>query len=111
MSRIYTPRVSINMLLGDPTQKNKSTCTKIPYRGLEISIAMDSSHGDGDLRRSDILVDDTDGKDITFELLPQYDGVIPATAEALKEAFEAIDWLVAEREKTKAATTPAVASA
>lgn len=93
---IYTPRVCIDMTLAMPKSRNKATSTKIPYHGFEISIAMDSSHGDGDLSRSDIVVHDASGTDVTFRVLPAYAGrgVVPATADALKAIFIAIDTLV-----------------
>jgi hypothetical protein len=65
---IYTPRVSIDMLTHPATAglKNKQVCTKIDFKGFEISIAMDSSHGPGDLFRSDIRVfDNNKGKEIS----------------------------------------------
>jgi len=93
---IYTPRVCISLLLGDPKQKNKSVCTKIPYRGYTISIAMDSSHGDGDLFRSDILVDNANGDCVTALVFEEFkeQRVIYADADALKRAFAGIDKLV-----------------
>jgi hypothetical protein len=59
---IYTPRCVIGMLEHPMfrTVTNKQVCTKINFRGFEISIAMDSSHGPGDLTRSDIRVFDQD---------------------------------------------------
>ena len=55
---IYTPRESIDMLFHPLVreQANKQVCTKIEYKGYEISISMDSSHGPGHLTRSDIRV-------------------------------------------------------
>lgn len=93
---IFTPRMCVTLMERLPGERNKSVCTKIPYRGYEISIAMDSSHGDGDLSRSDIVIYDHAQKDVTFELLTEYSGVVPATAESLKEAFAAIDATVGE---------------
>lgn len=95
-ANIYTPRVCISLLFADPTQKNKSVCTKIPYRGYTISIAMDSSHGDGDLFRSDILVDNANGDCVTALVFDEFkeQRVIYADAEALKRAFAGIDKLV-----------------
>jgi len=56
---IYTPRVCISMLEAFATHgkiTNPTVCTKIEYKGFEISISMDSSHGAGDLARSDIRI-------------------------------------------------------
>lgn len=88
---IYTPRFFIDMTLKNPNQRNKATCTKIPYQGYDISIAMDSSHGDGDLFRSDIRIFDPSGEDVGKILMPEYESDIYATGEALKAAFAAID--------------------
>lgn len=98
---IYTPRVAIDTLLRMPTQHNKCVCTKIPYKGYEISISMDSSHGDGDLFRSDILVFDAEGDNVTRVVYPNInypDGTactVYANAENLIEGFRAIDGLTA----------------
>jgi len=68
---IYTPRVCIDALFHPVVLglKNKQICTKIDFNGFEISIAMDSSHGDGDLARTDIRVykDDVDISNQFFE--------------------------------------------
>lgn len=56
---IYVPRGVVDLLLweyGNGTLRNPNICVKIPYMGFEISLAMDSSHGAGDLCRSDIRV-------------------------------------------------------
>ena len=95
-NRIYAPRGVVTLLRMTPHSRNPSVCVKLPYKGYEISIAMDSSHGDGDLRRSDITVDDPNGVDVTFALLSEYDGIVPATTDVLKELFASIDELVAE---------------
>ncbi len=96
---IYTPRVCIDMLLGMPEQRNKSVCTKIPYKGYEISLSMDSSHGTGDLFRSDILVFDAGGDNVTRAIYPDVsypDGTactVHGDAVSLIEAFRRIDEL------------------
>lgn len=93
---IFTPRVCVDMMLACPRTPNKSICTKIPYKGYQISIAMDSSHGDGDLFRSDILVYDELGANVTRQVVPELSegGIVYANADALKEIFAAIDELV-----------------
>lgn len=55
---IYTPRAVVDLLFHPMCldQKNKSTCTKIVFKGFEISVVMDSNHTDSDLTRSDIRV-------------------------------------------------------
>jgi hypothetical protein len=92
---IFTPRVSIDMLMSmGPSSKNKAVNTVIPYCGYSISIAMDSGHGSGDLSRSDIVVLDPNGNDVTAQLMSSTDAVqspVPATAAALKMFFAAID--------------------
>lgn len=81
--------------LSGEANENPQVCTKIIYKGLEISIAMDSSHGAGDLNRSLIRVYETrvGGKDITrfvFPELAEYEEVY-GTAENLRNSFAAID--------------------
>ena len=82
------------MLYGMPLEDNKQTCTKIPYKGFEISIAMDSSHSNGDLCRSDIRVF-SGSADMSSMFYPQADcSVIIAHAENLKMIFAKIDEIV-----------------
>ncbi len=89
---IYTPRISIHLLARLPNEPNKSMCTVIPYHGFEISIAMDSNHGDGNLSRSSLCILDDKGGDVTDIFLPEYAGsTVIADADALKEAFAAIE--------------------
>lgn len=96
---IYTPRQVIDRFVSickrGGTLDNPATCTKILYRDCEISIAMDSSHGPGDLDRTDIRVYTTD-KDITNEVIaanPALNGqcMIYGTGEQLRAVFKAID--------------------
>jgi hypothetical protein len=72
-----------------PVSHNKCVCTKIPYKGFEISISMDSSHGDGDLFRSDIRVYDDKDKDVTHRF--DESNFIYGTGEALRDIFLTID--------------------
>ena len=67
-------------------------CTKIPYKGYEISIAMDDSCGAFDtLRRSDICVfRDWDGKDVTNDFYKD-GGTCEANANNLRNIFSMID--------------------
>jgi hypothetical protein len=96
-STIYTPRCSIDMLLSLTGEKNKSTCTKIPYRGFEISICMDSSHGNGDLFRSDIRIYNATDDDVSTNLLGS--DMIQGTGENLFAIFKAIDQLLESLDK------------
>ena len=82
------------MLYALATQDNKQTCTKIPYKGFEISIAMDSSHSSGNLCRSDIRVFNGSA-DMSSMFYPQADSnIILAHAENLKMIFAKIDEIV-----------------
>jgi hypothetical protein len=86
---IYTPRVVIDMLTSPlyGRQSNKMVCTKIDYKGLEISISMDSSHGNGDLARSDIRVYD----DITDRFLEDDESMLYGDAETLLRIMKKIE--------------------
>lgn len=68
-----------------------SACTKIPYKGYDISIAMDDSCGAmADYRRSSVAV----YKDGVFAAALFGDGPcvdLPADAETLKAIFYKID--------------------
>jgi hypothetical protein len=92
---IYTPRASIDMLYVLPQRKNTQVCTKIEYKGFEISIAMDSSHGDGDLRRSDIRVygcaGNSHGLDVTEDFYIDDENMLVGTGEVLKRVMDQID--------------------
>ena len=93
---IYIPRISVSMLLSMPPTKNPQICVKIPYLGFEISISLDSSHGDGDLFRGDIRVFDRDKNDVTADVLRggQFDydqTMIYGTAEDLQEVFRTLE--------------------
>lgn len=94
---IYTPRVCIDLLQHPKLQyeRNKVTCTKIEYRGYEISISMDSSHGNGDLFRSNIRVytnpGAVPGMDATSEFLKDDESMIYGTGEELHRIFNEID--------------------
>lgn len=87
----------MNKLIWSPKPKHmppNQACTKIPYKGYEISIAMDDSCGAFDtLRRSDIRVfRDTDDADIS-DKIAEYMGqsMIYGDAEDLKAVFSWID--------------------
>jgi hypothetical protein len=93
---IYTPRVVIDMLTSPlyGRQSNKMVCTKIDYKGLEISISMDSSHGNGDLARSDIRVYDNrsgNGIDITDRFLEDDESMLYGDAETLLRIMKKIE--------------------
>lgn len=86
MSSIYTPRGSIDLLLNPLTQDitNKQVCTKIEFRGYEISISMDSSHTNGDLFRSDIRVFSLlTGEDVSLNFLADGCSMIYGSSEEL----------------------------
>ena len=93
---IYTPRIVVDMLLspGCTAQANKMVCTKIDYKGLEISISMDSSHGNGDLARSDIRVyDNRSGRsiDITNRFFQDDEYMLYGDAETLLRIMKKIE--------------------
>lgn len=71
---------------------SQNACCKIPYKGYEISIAMDDSCGVMPIYgRSDIRVfRDSDGKDITAEIF-DHDQTVRAQADTLLIAFKMID--------------------
>lgn len=95
---IFVPAASIQMLLALPDVSNKSVNVVIPYKGYDISIAMDSSHNPtGDLSRSTILVFAPDGRDITKTLQPKCDASgIHATGEHLKQILAVIDMMTSD---------------
>lgn len=94
---IYTPRCVVDMLEHPLTrsQKNKQVCTKIEYKGYEISIAMDSSHGNGDLRRTDIRVftlpGAVPGVDVSSSFFEDDENMLYGNAETLIRVFKKID--------------------
>lgn len=73
---IFVPKTVINRILRlgqdlktDATAiPNWCVCVKMPYKGYEISLSIDSSLGDNDLRRGDFRVYHDD-LDITKEFL------------------------------------------
>lgn len=69
-------------------------CTKIPYKGYEISISMDDSCGALPVyARSNIAVWHG-GRNVTHNLFGEETyGILPADAENLKMIFEKIDHL------------------
>lgn len=92
---IYTPRAAIDLLEYQfqnpyPAPGNKSTCTKVMFHGYEISIAMDSSHGPGDLSRSDIRVY-RDNRDVSEDFHAPDCNMIYGTAEELFRVMKAIE--------------------
>ena len=95
---IYTPRAVVDMLTHPMTKdlKNKQVCTKIDFKGFEISIAMDSSHGDGDLFRSDIRVftkpGAVPGVDCTSNFLEEGETMLYGDAETLLRVMQHIQF-------------------
>jgi hypothetical protein len=92
---IYTPGASIDMLYVLQQRKNTQVCTIIKYNGFEISISVDSSHGAGDLRRSDIRVytcpTDGHGVDVTNDFHVDNETMLIGTGEVLKRVMDQID--------------------
>ncbi len=87
---IYTPRPMIDAILslGSAGQlTNPQVCTKIEFRGYEISVAMDASHGRGALARTDIRIYQGD-KEVTKDLFPNDSCLIDA--EDLARVFSVI---------------------
>lgn len=97
---IYTPRCVIDFLTTTPRLQNKMTCTKIDFRGYEISISMDSSHGDGDLFRSDIRVytkpGAVDGVDCSEVFLAEGESMLYGDAETLLRVMKKIETMSKE---------------
>lgn len=93
---IYTPFVSINMLLAQKEMGallNPSVCTKIDYKGFEISISMDSSLKFGrDLTRTDIRVyDKAHSGDVTDAFLQGDERMLYGDAETLLRVMKQIE--------------------
>ncbi len=99
---IYTPRPMIDVLYMDGVERrgiiNPCVCTKIPYKGFEISISMDSSFGPGDLNRSNILIFEEpgsmSGRDVTYKFFPKElkeQGMLYGDGNTLKAVFRRID--------------------
>lgn len=94
---IYTPRSCIDTLVsnahaclnGLDALRNPQTCTKVVMGEYEISIAMDSSHGDGDLFRSDIRVFQN-GKDVSDKFLINDEKMLYGDAETLFRVMKGI---------------------
>ena len=95
---IYTPRVCIDMLkhlFFAGAVSNPMVCTKIPYKGYEISISMDSSHGPGDLQRTDIRIYSINETNIELDVTEQFlqagENMIYGYGEDLHRVFKMID--------------------
>ena len=73
--------------------------TVILYKGYDISIAMDSSHGNGDLVRSEIMVwlegDTSYSGHTTAQFLVGDETRLDGTGEVLKRVMDKIDTLTA----------------
>lgn len=61
-------KLNDNIINGREEVVNWNVCVKIPYKGYLISLAIDSSLGDNDLKRGDFNVEH-EGVDITKEFL------------------------------------------
>lgn len=91
---IYTPRESIDLITGlfdRGCLSNPSTCTKIEFKGFKISIAMDASHGPGDLGRTDIRVYSPAGADVSDLFAEGGESMIYGNAESLLRVMKAIE--------------------
>ncbi len=109
MSTIWIPRAMVSEIIRNSQQPkdkqlhNVQLCVKIPYRGFEISVACDSSHGNGDLRRSEIRIFSApslspESEDVTYELFKGTDceteaknSCVYGYGESLYLAFKQID--------------------
>ena len=92
---IHTPFGVIQLMLREHQQKgtvlNPSVCTKIEFKGYEISIAMDSSLQFGrDLVRSDIRVF-KDDKEVSQFFYDEGCNMIYGTAEELFRVMKQIE--------------------
>ena len=78
-------------------QSNKMVCTKIDFKGFEISISMDSSHGSGDLFRTDIRVFDlAHGGDVSQAFFVDGETMLYGNAETLLRVMKQIDGMQAK---------------
>lgn len=68
-SRFYVPRAVVTMLQQTPRPTNPNVCVKVEYKGFEISLALDSSHGSGDLKRGDFRIYGLDAVDFTERVM------------------------------------------
>jgi hypothetical protein len=99
---IYVPRSVITGIKLASKGAAVTCCTKIKYKGIEISVATDTSCSEtGDLVRSDLRMFTIDDKDITHVLWPELRGhEVPGSAENLRDTFSRIDALLAKLGKT-----------
>ncbi len=99
---IYTPRPLIDVLYRAGIERqglnNPCVCTKIPYKGFEVSIRMESSCGPDDLDRSDIRIFEEPGsmfgRDVTYKFFPKEikkQGMLNGDGNTLKAVFRRID--------------------
>ena len=92
---IHTPFGVIKLMLDEHREKgtvlNPSVCTKIDFKGYEISIAMDSSLKFGrDLFRADIRVF-RGNEDVTKRFLREDEDMLYGNAETLLRVMKDID--------------------
>jgi len=104
---IYVPRMVID-LLRHPTafgHNNPCVCTKIEFRGFEISVSSDSSHGSGDLWRTDIRVftnpGNVPGVDCTTVFLEEDETMLYGNAETLLRIMKKIEMISKETQSSK----------
>lgn len=118
---IWIPRPMISEIIRNSQRPegqrlhNVQVCVKIPYKGLEISIACDSSHTDGDLKRSDIRVfKGPGGEDISEFFYEGDQTMLYGYGEELHRIFQLADVYVKnngepsatkERKKTRESIT------
>lgn len=97
---IYVPRAIIELLyrnFREGRTSNPCVCTKIDYKGYQISISSDTSHTVGDLFRTDIRVftnpGAVPGADVTDMFLSEGEDYLHGTGQVLHEVMNQIDEL------------------
>jgi hypothetical protein len=95
---IYVPREVISLLalkIRRGENSNPCVCTKMKYKGYEISISSDASHGAGDLFRTDIRVYTDPGAapqvDVTELFLAEGETMLYGDVETLYRVLDTIN--------------------
>lgn len=94
----YIPRPMVDFIHSTREElTNPCICVKFPYKGFEVSLALDSSHMKGDLFRGDIRVYAQGlepffkkNSDVTEALFPRKT-ILYGTVEQLVGVFRRID--------------------
>lgn len=97
---MYIPRGMVDDIIlnsqrpKDERDRNLVLCVRIPYKGFEVSVALDTSHTDGDLHRSDLRIYKSE-RNMTRQFMSDQtqdgESCYHVTAELLQSAFQAID--------------------